>query len=470
MELWNLIVSFFANVPLYYQTNRTLFLLTLGVVLVYGLVILYSNYKVIASSDNPLFKAGYMLVAAIGTLSLVASGIAFVSAQEVAEIRPEVLTRPLFVQLAVVGALYAVLWAVIIYRRADDLGGDDAMDAVKSFGKGVFVAIFSAIGAFVGEGISSWGFALFGRTLGTWLFGAYLAWAMKAVFGVVGFVVQGPLVLLFGNPDEKVESILDQSLDGIFDAFEKPKGERDWRKVIIPAAIVIVAVVGLGIARNASQEVATVPEAPAAAEPDAPEAPAEAELSSPANLKHMPEDHVMDWGDPVLEEYMREATGISEGDIWLHDVRGLTSLDLSVMPDENNVIQSGPRITNIDALAELTNLRELELRYHSVEDISAVASMPHLVSLGVMFNPVSDLSPVSGLGELQWLDVSYCRVSDLSPLSGCASLRMLILRNNRITSVEPLSGLTGLEYLVLEGNPIEDYSPVEGLGIEELLV
>lgn len=462
MELWNLIVSFFANIPLYYRDNQTLFLVTLGIVLVFSAINFYSYVKAAAALKNPVAKAGYLLVTLIGVLALVAAGVAFVSAQEVAELRPEVLTQPLFFQLAIAGAVDAGIFLVAVHRRGDEMEGVEAEEVFKSFLKAVFVAIYSLIGAFVGTGISSWGFRLFGRTLGTWVFGAYLAWAMRATFGVVGFVVQWPLLVLFGNPDARVEDFLETSLDNIFDEFEdKPRGQRGWRKVIVPAAVVVAVVAGLGIARSCAQEEATVPEATSAPAVEA----------VPADIPEgMPEDHVMDWGDPVLEDYMREITGITEGDIWLHDVWELVSLDLSVKPNEDNVIELGPRITNISALAELSNLRELSLMYHDVEDLSCVAGMPHLGTLNIQMNPVWDLSPLAGCGELEYLFAGYCRISDLSPLAGLTQLRMLGLNNNSIISVEPLRGLTGLTYLNLQYNPIEDYSPVEGLGIEDLWI
>ena len=304
---------------------------------------------------------------------------------------------------------------------------------------------------------------------------------MRAAFGVVGFVVQGPLVLLFGNPDAKVEDFLETSLDGIFDEFEdKPRGQRDWRKVIIPALIGVALVVGLSIARSVFQEEAEVPAAAAptaeesadqpqeaAPEPE-PEAPAPETATGPRKGRTV--DHVMDWGDPVLESYMREITGITEGDIWLHDVWLLTDLDLSVEPDENNVIQSGPRITDISALAELTNLQTLHLTFQDVEDISAVANMPDLYGLDIQSCRVSDLTPLAGLDRLEWLLAGYCRITDLSPLAGMTSLQSLSLYYNRVTDIEPLRGLTNLEYLNLQCNPIEDYSPIEGLDIEELFV
>ncbi len=489
MELWNLIVSFFANVPLYYQTNRNLFLVTLGIVLVFSAINFYSYVKAAAALKNPVAKAGYLLVTLIGVLALVAAGVAFVSAQEVAELRPEVLTQPLFFQLAIAGAIDAGIFLVAIYRRGDDMESVEAEEVLKSLAKAVFVVIYSLVGAFVGNGISSWGFHLFGRTLGTWLFGAYLAWAMRAAFGVVGFVVQGPLVLLFGNPDAKVEDFLETSIDGIVDEFvDKPRGQRDWRKVIIPALIGVALVVGLSLARSVFQEEAVVPEVPAAAasaaeepasqpeeaatesEPEAAEPEAPAPETATGLRKGRPADHVMDWGDPVLESYMREVTGITEGDIWLHDVWSLTDLDLSVQPDEDNVIREGPRITDISALAELTNLRTLCLTFQDVEDISAVANMPNLYGLDIQSCLVSDLTPLAGLDRLEWLFAGYCRITDLSPLAGMTSLQSLGLYYNRVTDIEPLRGLTNLEYLNLQCNPIEDYSPIEDLDIEELSV
>ena len=468
MELWNLVVSFFANIPLYYQNNRTLFLVTLGIVLVYAVINAASYYQVIVRIKNPLLKVGWALVATIGVLALVTSGVAFVSAQEIAELRPEVLTRPLFLQLAVVAAIDAGIWLAAIYRRGKEMEDEEAQDAFKALLKATFVALYSLAGAFVGNRISSWGPVIFGQSIGTWIFGAYLLWAMNALFGVLGFAVQGPLVLLFGNPDAKVEDAVEGAVDNLFDEFlDKPRGQRDWRKVIIPAAIVLVLVVGLGFARNVFQEEATTPdsEQPTEVPAQPEEAPAENEAAPSSDV---PGDHVMDWGDAALEAKMREVTGIAEGDIWLHDVQDLTVLDLSVTPDEDGVIREGPRITSIDALAELTNLTKLRLFFQDVERIDAVASMPHLQYLDLQYNEVNDLSPLAGHQELYTVTAGHCKIVDLAPLASCPNLRMLSLNNNSISDLDPLRNLTSLTYLDLEGNPVQTYEPVEGLGIEEL--
>ncbi len=466
MELWNLLVSFFTNIPLYYQLNRNLFLVTLGIVLVYSAINLTSYYRTIARIKNPVLKVGWALVATIGVLALVASGIAFVSAQEIAELRPEVLTRPLFLQLAMAAAADAVIWGAIISRTEIDPDGDNLQEYSNTFVKVLFVVVYSLVGAFVGNRIASWGPVLFGQTLGTWIFGAYLLWATNALFGVVGFIVQGPLVLLFGNPDEKIEDAVGDAVDSLFDEFlDKPRGKRDWKKVIIPAAIVLVLVVGLGVARSVHQEEAVIPEPAQSTEDSAPAAATEG-----APSPDVPGDHVMDWGDAALEAKMREITGITEGDIWLHDVQGLTVLDLSKDPNVHGAIETGPRISNIDALAELTNLTDLMLVYQDVERIDAVASMPHLQYLDLQFNKVSDLSPLSGHQELSTLFAGYCKIVDLAPLASCPNLRLLSLNNNSITDLEPLSSLTNLTYLNLEGNPVQVYDPIEGLGIDELRV
>lgn|GEM_PF-3261831 len=470
MELWNLLVSFFTNIPLYYQLNRNLFLVTLGIVLVYAAINAASYYQVIVRIKNPLLKVGWALVATIGVLALVTSGIAFVSAQEIAELRPEVLTRPLFLQLAVAGILDAGIWLAAIYRRGKEMEDEEAQDAFKALLKAAFVALYSLVGAFAGNRISSWGPVIFGQSIGTWIFGAYLLWAMNALFGVVGFVVQGPLVLLFGNPDAKIEDAVEGAVDGLFDEFlDKPRGQRNWKKVIIPAAIVLVLVAGLGFARNVFQEGATTPDSGQSAEaPAQPEEPPAENEAAPSS--DVPGDHVMDWGDAALEAKMREITGITEGDIWLHDVQGLTVLDLSEDPNVHGATETGPRISNIDALAELTNLTDLMLVYQDVERIDAVASMPHLQYLDLQFNKVSDLSPLSGHQELSILFAGYCKIVDLTPLASCPNLRLLSLNNNSITDLEPLSNLTNLTYLSLEGNPVQVYDPIEGLGIDELRV
>ena len=71
------------------------------------------------------------------------------------------------------------------------------------------------------------------------------------------------------------------------------------------------------------------------------------------------DDHVMNWQDQNLENAMRKITGIEEREIMLSDVYNYTSLNLSYYD-----------VSNITALTELKNIKELNLCGDKISDLT----------------------------------------------------------------------------------------------------
>ena len=419
-----------------------LFVIVIVIGVIIALVSLMNTLPMIALADNPLIKAALVLITVIGTFIPIVAAIAFASASDIAQLRADMLTPAFFAEIAIVGIMYALL--KFVEAGTADVGDDNGFDAGVDFFASVFFVIYSVVGAFVGIGISSWGFSIFGQTIGTWLFGAFLAWATTAIFAVAVNLISLPFVFLAGNPLTRFENYTEGLGDKLGDEFGKPHGQRRYLAVILPVAIFVVGIAALGIAGSVLKENASTPK--------------------------VIEDHVIVWNDEVLEAYVRYLTGMSEGDIWYHDVSGITELDLSVRPNADGVIEDGPRITDITALSNFTGLRTLNLRYQNVGDLSAVEYMDELTSLDILANPVSDLTPLESCPKLEILIAGSCDIDDISPLAGLGTLTGLYLANNSITDIEPLGGLTKLTYLNLENNPIEDYSVLYTLSVDELYV
>ena len=147
-------------------------------------------------------------------------------------------------------------------------------------------------------------------------------------------------------------------------------------------------------------------------------------------------------------EFTSSITDISA----LAGLTNLTGLDLW----RNN-------ITDVSALAGLTNLRSLSLGYNNVTDISALAGLTNLRSLSLGYNNVTDISALSGLTNLTWLDLWGNFVTDVSALSGLTNLTLLQAPGNDITDVSALAGLTNLTHLSLSDNNVTDVSALFGL-------
>ena len=137
----------------------------------------------------------------------------------------------------------------------------------------------------------------------------------------------------------------------------------------------------------------------------------------------------------------------------------------------------GVGVRDIRPLSALTELKELDLRGNHVENISPLANLKKLVCLDISNKPggmlghneivdisplaeladlrklnlggsgVRDISPLAMLTELTELDLNGCPVEDISPLSNLRKLIRLDLRNTKIRDTSPLVELTGLTLL-----------------------
>lgn len=166
-----------------------------------------------------------------------------------------------------------------------------------------------------------------------------------------------------------------------------------------------------------------------------------------------PEDHVMDWADPALEQEMRRLTGIGEGEIRLSDVCGLTELSLA-----------NCGISDISALGELVNLRYLNLNANRIEDISALSALTGLQVLLLNGNRIADAEPLASLSQLTELDVGGNRIRTLDFISRMDKLTRLSLDSNELEEETVRRALEGrtLVSLNLSGLGLTDCSWLSG--------
>ena len=130
---------------------------------------------------------------------------------------------------------------------------------------------------------------------------------------------------------------------------------------------------------------------------------------------------------------------------------------------------------NIGGKEYRTALTELDLRKQGLTDadILPLAEMSNLKELQLDGNQITDLTPLAGLTGLETLHLGGSEggnesLQDLSPLSGLTNLKELYLPASSLNDLSPLAGLTGLERLALrEGenrtSGVTDLSPLTGL-------
>ncbi len=222
--------------------------------------------------------------------------------------------------------------------------------------------------------------------------------------------------------------------------------------------------------------------------------------------------------DPVIEQAVREALQMPEGQMTFADTRKIDVLTLNdaslthVQDLENlvrlreltmqrcNLTDFAPfttlsslmylnleenEISDLSGIEMLTRLQVLSISHNPVADISMLPQLPHLFALSAAGCPISDFTPLASIEKLSNLSLSECglekidflrdcgelsvlwldenEISDLSALSQLSNLTVLGLTSNRITDITPLSKLTNLTNLYLANNNVSDISALAQL-------
>jgi len=170
--------------------------------------------------------------------------------------------------------------------------------------------------------------------------------------------------------------------------------------------------------------------------------------------------------DAVLENKVREAINLPEGDITPEMAESVTELCLG--NEWQEVIPEDVKIQSISTLKYFPNLFKLELQFNNLNDntsyLSVLAVMPNLTILDLNGNSLFDYNCLAVCKNLSWLNISGNYGSDLSPLSEMANLSTLYISYSpEIKDISPLAALTNLETLYMENVSIEDYSPLSNL-------
>ena len=179
------------------------------------------------------------------------------------------------------------------------------------------------------------------------------------------------------------------------------------------------------------------------------------EKVSTSNALASPEDAAAWMPDRNLRAAVREALEIPD------DVR-LTRLDMKRLAELD---AENRQITNLIGLEYATNLTEVLLEGNPISDISPLANLSQLRVLNMAVCQISDIRPLASLTGLESLRLHGNQIEDITPLANLTRLTDLWLINNNIADVRPLENLTLLKELRIQKNLIADYSSLATLSL-----
>lgn len=136
--------------------------------------------------------------------------------------------------------------------------------------------------------------------------------------------------------------------------------------------------------------------------------------------------------------------------------RGLTDYDLKaiveIFSNISSLIIPDNNISDLSSLANLNNLRGINLSKNNVEDISTLCSMSKINSLYLSYNRVTDVSCLEG--KLGYLDISGN--TGITGFEKLTTLYGLTADEIGLESLEPLSSLNKLTSLSVRNNNIKN--------------
>ena len=156
-----------------------------------------------------------------------------------------------------------------------------------------------------------------------------------------------------------------------------------------------------------------------------------------------------------LERFERLVT-LTVNDNELFDLTPLAELEKLQNLTLGNLtgIGAGNRFTDLSPLSGLTGLRHLVLNNCGLTNVSALAPLTELTELYLSDNMIGDVSALSGMTKLNTLSLNYTGISDISALASLTSLTYLEIEGNQISDLTPLYGLQELKTLYLSHNAV----------------
>lgn len=189
-------------------------------------------------------------------------------------------------------------------------------------------------------------------------------------------------------------------------------------------------------------------------------------LAKPAEVVALADDAAAEFKSPVLEAAAREYCGKSSGELFVGDLKGLTTL--VVCGGEYSFDPASP----VSSAAAEMELLQTESEYTAsdggiyargeIRDLSDIACFPDLQSLTLAFQTLNSLETLPSTG-LHSLKLRCNRLTGLEGIQNAPLLEELNVSGNHISDIAALSACIYLRELNLSDNSVRDFSALQGM-------
>jgi Leucine-rich repeat (LRR) protein len=137
----------------------------------------------------------------------------------------------------------------------------------------------------------------------------------------------------------------------------------------------------------------------------------------------------------------------------IRSMAGIEALDLSY----------NPYIQHLEPLAQLVNLRSLNLAHTNIDDLTPIRNLTELKALDLSGTKVSSIEALRYAGKLESFNISRTRITDLGVVGKFSELRQLDISATRVGDLGALENLGRLEQLNLAACPVSSVAPLSKL-------
>ncbi len=123
----------------------------------------------------------------------------------------------------------------------------------------------------------------------------------------------------------------------------------------------------------------------------------------------------------------------------------------------------GSAVSSLDAIRYLTSLKELNGASTQISSLEVLANLPQLLDLDLQSTPFEESEPLSNLINLKHLNLKSTKPNNYHGLSGLKSLTDLNLSSSSITHLNDLSSLENLQNLNIDSTRVTQLSPLSQL-------
>jgi Leucine-rich repeat (LRR) protein len=124
-------------------------------------------------------------------------------------------------------------------------------------------------------------------------------------------------------------------------------------------------------------------------------------------------------------------------------------------------IQNNSRITHLQPISQLINLRNLQVVNTLVSDLTPISKLNKLKSLDISYNPITDISPLRGLSHIVHLNLANTPVASLDAVIEMKDLEEIDCSGTQIRNLNPLARMHQLKLLNFSNTNVRTIAPIE---------